>query len=183
MTLKELWELFPIVLAAHNYRWKEWAKDEMELLRRMLGAFNPVINHIGSTAIPNIYAKPIVDILVEIPYIVEWSAIKEKMEANGYICMAENEKRISFNKGYTMHGYAERVFHIHFHRVGDNDELLFLDYLYAHPESAKAYEEIKLSLLPKLRNDRDGYTAAKTDFIRSIVAKAKHVEKGEDAPF
>lgn len=95
------------------------------------------------------------------------------MEANGYIYMSESDSRISFNKGYTPAGYADKVFHIHFHRIGDNDETLFRDYLIAHSEAAKEYELLKQSLLPKYKNDRDGYTEAKTAFVRAIVGLAK----------
>ncbi|MDE5880545.1 MAG: GrpB family protein, partial [Muribaculaceae bacterium] len=102
-----------------------------------------------------------------------WQGLKALMEENGYICMSESEERMSFNKGYTPEGYAERVFHIHFHNVGDNDEVYFRDYLIAHPEIAKDYEALKLSLLPECRNNRDGYTEAKTDFVRRITAMAK----------
>ena len=168
MTLEELWELFPIVLTPYNPQWSIWAKEEIRLLSDILSSCHPIINHIGSTAIKGIQAKPIIDILVEISNDIEWESIKRIMEVNGYICMSESASRISFNKGYTPSGYADMVFHIHFHRIGDNDEILFRDYLIAHPEVAEEYEKLKLSLLPKYKNDRDGYTEAKTAFIKAI---------------
>lgn len=64
MTLAELWELFPIVLVAYNPDWSEWANKEIINLSALLKDYCPIINHIGSTAIPNIQAKPIIDILV-----------------------------------------------------------------------------------------------------------------------
>lgn len=173
MTLAELWELFPIVLAAYNPDWPEWANEEVLELSTLLRDYNPIINHIGSTAIPGIQAKPIIDILVEINPDADWQLIIEKMEAAGYISMSVSDSRMSFNKGYTPAGYADKVFHIHFHISGDNDEIRFRDYLIAHPEVAKEYEILKLSLLPKYRNDRDGYTEAKTAFVRSVVDIAK----------
>ena len=173
MTLEELWELFPIILAPHNPDWQDWADEEIQLLSLILKNFNPVINHIGSTAIPRIHAKPTVDILVEVSNDIEWSLLKEVLKSNGYICMSESENRISFNKGYTPTGYADRVFHIHIHRTGDNDEIVFRDYLTSHPDQAKAYETLKLSLLPRFRNDRHGYTQAKSEFVRIIVDIAK----------
>ncbi len=173
MTLEELWELFPIVLCPHNLLWKYWALEEIEWLSDLLAVFQPIINHIGSTAIPDIFAKPIIDILVELSPSIEWSSVKEIMETNGYICMSESDSRISFNKGYTPTGYADRVFHIHFHRIGDNDEIRFRDYLIENPEVAKEYELLKQSLLPKYKNDRDGYTDSKTMFIQSILQLAK----------
>lgn len=168
MTLEELWELFPIVLTSHNPHWSEWARDEITILSALLKDYNPIINHIGSTAIPDIQAKPIIDILIEISSSMNWAQIRTLMENNGYICMSASEKRVSFNKGYTPKGYADRVFHIHFHRVGDNDEIMFRNYLIEHPHIAKEYEKLKLSLLPAFRNDRDGYTEAKTEFVKSI---------------
>ncbi|MBD5298434.1 MAG: GrpB family protein [Bacteroides sp.] len=169
MTLEELWELFPIVLSPHNSKWASWADDEIRLLSTLLEEYAPVINHIGSTAIPDIKAKPIVDILVEIAPDVRWQSIREILEQNGYICMSESEIRMSFNKGYTPQGYADKVFHIHIHRTGDNEEILFRNYLISHPEIAKEYERLKMSLLPEYTNNRDGYTEAKTEFVKRIV--------------
>lgn len=86
--------------------------------------------------------------------------------------MSVSDSRMSFNKGYTPAGYADKVFHIHFHRAGDNDEICFRDYLIAYPEVAKEYEILKLSLLPKYRNDRDAYTEAKSEFVRQTMKRA-----------
>lgn len=172
MTLAELWELFPIILTSHNPDWSEWANEEILELSELLKTHGPVINHIGSTAIPNIQAKPIIDILVKLNPDADRSRIKEIMEAAGYICMSVSDSRMSFNKGYTPAGYADKVFHIHFHRTGDNDEIRFRDYLTAHPEVAKEYELLKLSLLPKYKNDRDGYTEAKSEFVRQTIELA-----------
>lgn len=174
MTLAELWELFPVALTTHNPDWSEWADEEILELSTLLRDYSPIINHIGSTAIPNIQAKPIIDILVEIAPDNDWQQVREKMEKSGYICMSVSDTRMSFNKGYTPKGYADKVFHIHFHRIGDNDEIIFRDYLIAHPGAAKEYERLKLSLLPKYRHDRDGYTYAKSRFIRKLVVIAKN---------
>ena len=173
LTLEELWGVFPIVLTPHNNQWQEWATEEMESLAALLERYNPVISHIGSTAIPAFKAKPIIDILVEINYENNQQRIKEEMETAGYICMSVSEIRMSFNKGYTLHGYDDKVFHVHFHTVGDNDEIRFRDYLLTHPDVAGEYERLKLSLLPKYRNDRDGYTSAKSGFIKRITDMAK----------
>lgn len=99
------------------------------------------------------------------------------METDGYICMSETECRFSFNKGYTPEGYADRVFHIHFHYPGDNDEIAFRDYLIAHPETAKEYEQLKCSLLPAYKNNRDGYTQAKTAFVSYVLELSRRKGK------
>lgn len=168
MTLEQLWELFPIELTPHDPDWAVWARDEIGFLTGLLSPYDVTINHIGSTAIPGIQAKPIVDILVEIPPQADKDSIVTLMESNGYICMSRSESRLSFNKGYTPRGYAHKVFHVHFHHIGDNAEIGFRDYLRAHPDVALDYERLKLRLLPRYRNDRDGYTEAKSAFIRKI---------------
>ena len=98
MTLEELWELFPIVLSPHNPQWSVWAGEEMRSLSSLLVKYHPIISHIGSTAIPDIQAKPIVDILVEISPDIEWQSITDIFERNGYICMSESETCISLTK-------------------------------------------------------------------------------------
>ena len=172
MTLEELWRLFPIRLTDHQPCWKAWYKEEADFLRNSLP--NTVkIHHIGSTAIGSIWAKPIVDILVEAPQDGNLSAYKELLKNSGYICMSEGENGLSFNKGYTENGFAERVFHLHLRYAGNNDELYFRDYLLDYPEVAQEYEGLKLSLWKEFEFNRDGYTNAKTEFVRTYTEKAK----------
>lgn len=177
MPLEALWELFPIILSPHKVEWKAWAHDEIESLSVQLKKYAPTINHIGSTAVQDIMAKPIVDILVEISSCCDWLEVKNILEKSGYICMSETAKRMSFNKGYTTEGYADQVFHIHIHATGDNDEICFRDFLRRNPSVAKEYEALKLSLLPNYRKNRDGYTEAKTDFINKVITSAKRNDK------
>ncbi len=173
MTLEELWQLFPIALVPHQPEWKDWAKIEIESLGSLLCDYKPIINHIGSTAISRIYAKPIIDILIEIPDKVDWDIIKLSFENAGYICMSFSGTRMAFNKGYTPEGYAEKVFHIHVHNIGDNDEIIFRDYLIDNPDIADEYECLKRNLLKKYKNNRDGYTEAKTEFVKRVMNLAK----------
>ena len=130
------------------------------------------ISHIGSTAIQGIWAKDIVDVMVEIPDTVDMKDLARVMEQSGFIKMSTEGKRISLNKGYTKEGFADKVFHIHLRYTGDHDELYFRDYLNEHPQVAKEYESLKLILWKKHEHNRDAYTAAKTDFIRKWTAEA-----------
>lgn len=173
MSLQELWQLFPIVLTEHNPLWKKWAADEIETLRHILGPIRASYHHIGSTAIEGIMAKPIIDLLVVVGDTTEFPKIKRKLVEAGYICMSEADARISFNKGYTPQGYAERVSHIHLRSEGDVDEVYFRDYLRLHADVAKRYEELKLRLCATYRHDRDAYTRAKADFVGYYTALAK----------
>lgn len=175
MSLEELWELFPIYLTEHQDCWSKWYEEEQNILKRILPTtkLGLQIYHIGSTAIHGIWAKPIVDILIEIPNAATLILVKELMIKNGYICMSESDKRISLNKGYTEKGFAERVFHIHLCLLNDKDEIYFRDYLNEHMEIAKAYENLKLNLWKECEHDRDRYTAEKTEFVNEYTRLAK----------
>ena len=174
MSLEELWQLFPIILTAHQDCWKEWYFEEEILLKKVLPQAQR-ISHIGSTAISSIWAKPIVDILVEIPKESNLFFYKDLIARNGYICMSESEKALSFNKGYTENGFAERVFHLHLRYTGDNNELYFRDYLNEFPDIAKEYEKLKLSLWKEYERNRDAYTNAKTAFVKKYTEQAKMI--------
>lgn len=174
MSLEELWQLFPIFLTPHQDCWAEWYREEAAFLEELLKGFSPRrISHIGSTAVPEIWAKPILDILVELPSKADLAEASALLTAEGYICMSQNEERISLNKGYTPAGYAQKVFHLHLRRWGDNPELYFRDYLREHPDCAAAYQRLKLGLWPQFEHDRDGYTAAKSDFVAECTRKAR----------
>lgn len=180
MTLEELWQVFPIIISEHKDCWKNQYEEEKQNIISLLNGNDIRINHIGSTAINNIRAKPIVDILVEIPINTSMEDIKTRLVNGGYICMAEKENRKSFNKGYTDKGFAEKVFHVHLRYYGDNNELYFRDYLNCHPDVAEEYERLKLSLLKKYEHDRDGYTNVKSEFVEKYTNLAKtEYEKSE----
>lgn len=178
MTLEELWALFPIILTAPDPAWPVWYQEEEALLHQVLPpGYALRIHHIGSTAIRGIHAKPIVDILVEAATDADLSGADEWLAKAGFRCMSRGTERRSYNKGYTEKGFAERVFHLHLRREGDCPELLFRDYLNAHPQAAKEYEALKMNLWKRFEHDRDGYTDAKGDFVRRILAQARSEEK------
>lgn len=172
MTLEELWQLFPIFLTEHQSCWKEWYAQEVAFVKNVIPKAKR-ISHIGSTAISSIWAKPIIDILVEVSKECDLPDIKDALVSSGYICMRQSTDRISFNKGYTEVGFAEKVFHLHLRYVGDNDELYFRDYLAEHPDSAAEYEQMKLKLWKEYEHNRDGYTNAKAEFVQKYTGIAK----------
>lgn len=175
MTIEELWQLFPIFLVPHKAEWAQWFEEEAAAIRQLLPASKiKALTHIGSTAIPGIWAKDIVDILLETPSIEDMREIKECLAENGWLCMSESDTRISLNKGYTPEGFADKVFHLHLRLCGDADEIWFKDYLCAHPDTALAYQKLKLSLWKQFEHDRDGYTTAKSEFIMRITALARN---------
>lgn len=176
MSLEELWELFPIILTEHHTCWKDWYENEESILKGILSGWKVErISHIGSTSINGIWAKPIIDILVEVSPDSCLEKVKDVLLNNGYLCMNQSKDRFSFNKGYTEHGFAEKVYHLHLRYAGDNSELYFRDYLLERFEIAKKYDELKLKLWKKYEYNRDDYTNAKTEFVSIYTKKAKEL--------
>lgn len=180
MSLDELWHLFPISLTTHKNSWTNQYQEMKDIIISKLSNVKIIrISHVGSTAIQNIMAKNIVDILLEVDLSESLSDIASKIIEIGFIKMSSSITRYSFNYGYTEKGFADKVFHLHLRYQGDNDELYFRDYLIDHPVCAKEYESLKLSLWKKYEFDRDAYTNAKTEFVKKYtnIAKVEYVNR------
>ncbi|CQR24465.1 glutamate-rich protein GrpB [Streptococcus varani] len=174
MTLEERWQLFPIFLVAPRAEWATWFQEERSSLLSLLGEKRcKDISHVGSTAIPAIWAKNIVDILLEVETREDLDDCQSILLQHGWFAMYKEHDRIGLNKGYTQEGFAEKVFHLHVRLVGDRDEVYFRDYLIHHPPIAKDYEALKLNLGEKFQHNRNAYTDAKSDFIRKYTDLAK----------
>ena len=172
MTREELWQLFPIILSEHDPAWAEYYKEEKALLEKLFGTLLVRIDHIGSTAVEGLLAKPTVDILLEADPAASPDAVRQTAEACGYTVMAESlapEYRLDLCKGYTPQGFAKKVFHLHIRHPGDWDEIVFCDYLRRNPRKAEEYAELKKQLQKRFEHDRDAYTEAKGEFIRACV--------------
>jgi GrpB-like predicted nucleotidyltransferase (UPF0157 family) len=96
----------------------------------------------------------------------------KNMASIGYIHVKSASENV-FLKGYTAKGFCGQAFHVHVRYPGDWDELYFRDYLRQHTEIAEEYGKLKTILKKKFEFDRDSYSAAKTNFIRSITRLAK----------
>lgn len=179
LTLEELWELFPVFLVQHNERWVEYYDEMKEHLKNILSEYQiQRISHVGSTAIKGIWAKNIIDILIEISSDENMDNVSKTIEQNGFIRMSSNANRVSFNRGYTENGFAEKVYHLHLRQEGDNSELYFRDYLNEHTQIAEEYERLKLNLWKQYEHDRDGYTEAKSDFVTKWTSEARKAYAG-----
>lgn len=171
MTLEELWKLFPIELVDHDPSWEVQFNNEKNRLIKCFKEHKPIrIEHIGSTAIPHIKAKAIVDILIETKA-EDFQRFKEIINDCDYILMSQSDDRISFNKGYTEQGYADQVFHLHLRKENDHDEIYFKNHLIKHKEDAKAYEILKIELSKQYRTNRDEYTKQKTECVKRFTQK------------
>lgn len=176
MTLNELWDLFPITFVDSADEFKKNYSEEEYNLKLLLGSNIKRISHIGSTSIKNIKTKPIIDILIEINF-DNRDTVKNVLLNNDYILMSESKNKISFNKGYTINGYANKVFHIHIKKYGDCDELYFRDYLNDDQLKTIEYEKLKLQLFNKYKPNRDLYTSGKKKFVYEVVNLAREKYK------
>ena len=172
MTLEELWQLFPIYLTEHKPYWADWYSEEVARIKKMLPQ-DTQYHHVGSTAINGIMAKPIVDIIIIVKSPDQLKQAADILQKHGCILMSTTDTRISMNKGYTENGFEEKVFHYHIRLQDDADEIYFRNYLNAHPDVAKEYEQLKLNLWKKYEHNRDAYTEAKTEFVMYYTNMAK----------
>ncbi len=177
MTNEELWVLFPIILSEHRAEWTKFYEQEKDTIISALGTKNMYrINHIGSTSVPGLIAKPTIDILLEIPTDTDILSLTAALISAGYICNTQPNNpapHLMFMKGYTPQGFRGQAVHLHVRFPGDWNELYFRDYLRSHPETAKSYGKLKQNLQLRYEHDRDAYTEAKTDFIQEATRLAR----------
>ncbi len=177
MTLEELWVLFPIILKEYNMDYPSWYEVEKEkLLMNFTDGTIVRISHIGSTAVPGLLSKPIIDILMEVSKQSQIKQVSDRLKASGWILMNSVDTpsfRQSYNKGYTKYGFDEKVYHLHVRYLGDWNELYFRDYLIEHPKIAKEYAALKKNLKDKYEHNRDAYTDAKAEFVNHYTQLAR----------
>jgi GrpB-like predicted nucleotidyltransferase (UPF0157 family) len=141
-------------------------------LRDALGNVAVRIDHIGSTAVPGLAAKPIIDIQISVPAFEPLAAYRRPLECLGFVFRADNPE---LTKRYFREPPGMRRTHIHVRRNGSWGEqlaLLFRDYMRAHADDAKRYARLKRELADKYREHRHSYTEAKMPFIWEIMASA-----------
>ena len=161
---------FPIKLVKHNSEWINLYEDEKTNLLDKLNKYNISLYHIGSTAIPNIYSKDIIDIILEINESDDFDSIMDILNVEWELRWKEDD-RAFLVKGYGIDGFQDKVYHLHVRRKGDIEEVKFRDILIKNPKIAKQYERLKLDLELRYMYDREGYTAGKTKFIKDTIKR------------
>lgn len=182
VTAARLSELFPVLLEEHNPLWKDYYLEEKAFLESVFGSNLVRISHIGSSSVPGLLAKPTVDILLEISRDTDLNAVTDRMQDEGYVVNTPEADLIMYLKGYTPEGFRGQAFHIHVRHSGDWGELYFRDYLMAHPEKAVEYAALKTALKEQFPYDRDGYTAAKGQFVQACTVQARMEFPGRYTP-
>jgi GrpB-like predicted nucleotidyltransferase (UPF0157 family) len=141
-------------------------------LREALDAVALRIDHIGSTAIPQLAAKSVIDVQISVADFEPLDAYRGPLERLGYVFRADNPDR---TKRYFREPPGQRRTHIHVRRAdsfGEQVALLFRDFMRVHADVAAEYADLKIKLAERNRGDRTAYTDAKGPFIWSVIAQA-----------
>ena len=168
-----------VALVPYDPAWVGKYARERRVLRDVLGSHVEDIQHIGSTAIPGMAAKPIIDIAVAVADIDTVESLVSLLEAVGYEyrgLLNGIEGHFFFRKG------DPREFFLHvFAHQSDfwSQRLTFRDYLISHPDLASRYQALKRRLATEYPNDRSSYTAAKKAFIEEVTDLACGTEEDE----
>ena len=177
MTPEELGRLFPICICEPDPAWLELFRHERDRISKACSKVHLVsLEHIGSTAIPGLKAKPTIDILMQIRENLDIKYVMDAFHSLDYHVLHKPENpppHMMFVKGYTPEGFLGQAFHVHVRYPGDWNEIRFRDYLRIHNTIAKDYEALKIRLAKEYHFDREGYTEAKSDFIEKINTLAR----------
>ncbi|HVC61335.1 MAG TPA: GrpB family protein [Acetobacteraceae bacterium] len=163
-----------VELVAYDPDWPRLFDVEAERLRAVLDpALLLGIEHFGSTAVPGMIAKPVIDILVAVHSLAQAKAeAVAPIRSLGYAYWEDNPKpdRMFFVKGMPPYG-ARRTHHVHITEPGSEmwqRRLAFRDYLRVNPQEAERYAALKRDLARRYPSDREGYTGAKTDYVAAV---------------
>ncbi len=166
----------PVIIVEYDPTWPILYEVERTHILNAIGGFIEDIQHVGSTSVPGLGAKPIIDIMIGIHKLSLVDKCVQPLQSFGYDYMGEFgiPDRHYFRKppeALTTH----RTHHIHMvetNHDGWKRNVLFRDYLRTHPEDANQYEVLKRALAKQFGSGREGYTDAKTEFIEAVLAKA-----------
>lgn len=171
-----------VELVEYNPEWAELFEQEKQLLLNTFGDRIIAIEHIGSTAIPDIPAKPIIDMNVAVESIDDIEDFIYKLQELGYEYIPE---RRYADRQFFPKGPSEcRTHHLNLVELDSptawRNQLLFRDYLRSHEEDCEAYAELKRTLANQYADNREEYTERKSNFVLKIISKAL-IEKLKDS--
>jgi len=154
-----------IVVVPYDEKWPEMFKAERFMIQALLGDVAKNVHHIGSTSVPGLLAKPVIDILLEVSDTYRLDKCVSLMVKAGYVARGENGIA---GRRYFIKGGDQRSHQVHAFSVGDVQiprHLAFRDYLRKNSDIAREYSEIKHAAALLCRNDAHRYSAFKTNFI------------------
>jgi len=161
-----------IEVVEYDPKWPEEFEREARAISVVLRDQDARIHHIGSTAVPGLKAKPVIDIMLEVKDVAELDAHETEMKNLGYI--PKGEYGIPGRRFY-LKGLYDRTHHIHAFKAGSPDvqrHIAFRNYLIANPSIAREYEKLKVRCANICNNDIDKYCSEKSKFIQKHEKKA-----------
>lgn len=164
----------PVVVVPYDPAWPLLFEEEKANLLADIGQYVISLEHMGSTAVPGLAAKPVIDILIGVRSLEDAPLFIPPLVYRGYEYIPQYET--TFPERRYLHRIVEGQHTHHLHIVEPTSEfyrtqLSFRDYLRAHPNVCKEYATLKFRLAKKFHNDREAYTDAKADFIQGVLAK------------
>jgi GrpB-like predicted nucleotidyltransferase (UPF0157 family) len=165
----------PVIIVEYDPAWPILYEEEKRRILEAIGHKVLAIEHIGSTAVPGLGAKPIIDIMAGVHQLADADECLAPLQKIGYLDVTpepdNSEWYYCLGKSPHSTGY-----HLHLAKFMSDHwrrHLLFRDFLRAHPKVAQRYYELKKKLSAQYGSDREGYTAAKTSFIGSVIDQAR----------
>lgn len=169
----------PVIVVEYDPGWPALYEEESRLILRTVGSVVLSLEHFGSTAVPGLGGKPIIDIMGGVRRLAEAEQCVAPLAHIGYEYVREYNELIPERRYFHKGAPEARLFHLHMvEHNGDfwEKHLLFRDWLRSHPEDAQRYYQLKKDLVARFGRDREGYTQAKTPFVESIVARARRAQ-------
>jgi GrpB-like predicted nucleotidyltransferase (UPF0157 family) len=161
-----------IEIVEYDPAWPVLFGELGQTLRAALGAVALRIDHVGSTAVPGLAAKPIIDVQISVAAFDPLKAFKDPLEKLGYVYRADNPER---TKRYFREPPGSRRTHLHVRRAGSFSQqipLLLRDYLRTHAQAAIEFGTVKRRLAGQFPFARSGYTDAKASYVWEIIRRA-----------
>jgi GrpB-like predicted nucleotidyltransferase (UPF0157 family) len=165
-----------IIIADYDPRWPILYAQERELILSVTGQDLVAIEHIGSTAVPGLGAKPIIDIMAAVGSLSDAERCISPLARIGYEYVPEFEDVMPERRYFRKSAGRTRTHHLHMVELESDfwrRHLLFRNFLRAHPATAEQYYCLKKELALKFRTNLEAYTDAKTSFIKEVVERAK----------
>ena len=161
-----------IIIKSYDPKWPQLFEAERDTLMEAIGHYVSEIEHVGSTAVPGLAAKPVIDIMVGLRRLLDAQDCIMPIEAMGYEYVPEFENEFPERRYFRKSTSGKRTHQIHMVEIGSDfwkRHLRFRDHLREHRETRDQYATLKRELATEFENDREGYTNAKGPYIQNIL--------------
>ena len=165
----------PVIIVPYDPFWPVSFQEEAARIKSAVGSLLTSLEHIGSTSVPGLAAKPVIDMLAGLNSLSDTPALVASLSPLGYVYEPEREQVLPDRRYFSKMKKGLLGYHLHMVEPSTDfyiRHLAFRDYLRAHPDAAAEYAALKIKLSKQYRSDREGYTNAKTAFIKDIENKA-----------